>query len=154
MAQSTTTVARRITLTTTGTRYQSEITGSGGTRLCADEPVALGGDGTGFLPFELLSAALASCTAATLLMYARRQGWPLRHVEMAVDYVRAEERDGDSASPARDLMNRTITLIGSCDSAQCERLAAVARRCPVAKVLAGASIDVADTVTQRAAATG
>lgn len=150
MTEGTAPPTRRISLVTTGSRYQSRVTASGGAQLCADEPLALGGDGEGFLPFELLSAALASCTAATLLMYARRQGWPLFAVEMDVGYQRADEREGPGEAPTRDLMTRAITLVGTCDAAQRERLAAIARRCPVAKVLAGASIDVVDHVTQRA----
>ncbi len=36
-------------------------------------------------PEELLAASLASCTATTMELYARRKGWELAEVEVDVD---------------------------------------------------------------------
>ena len=57
--------------------YRTEIT-AGPHRFLADEPVPLGGTGTGPTPYELLLGALGSCMAMTLRMYADRKRWPLR----------------------------------------------------------------------------
>ena len=57
-------------------RFQAEIQMRGGTIL-ADEPVEAGGLGTGPTPYELLSGALAACTAMTMRLYAERKGWTL-----------------------------------------------------------------------------
>ncbi len=38
-------------------------------------------------PGELLAAALASCTATTMELYARRKGWEVGEVEVDVDYT-------------------------------------------------------------------
>ena len=49
-------------------------------RLFADEPVAVGGSGTGPDPYDSLAVALGACTAMTMRMYARRKDLPLRRV--------------------------------------------------------------------------
>ena len=41
-------------------------------------------------PQELLAASLASCTAITMEMYAKRKGWDIGPVEVQVDYTPAE----------------------------------------------------------------
>jgi len=49
--------------------------------LLSNAPKAARGDDLGPDPHELLDAALASCTALTLMLYARRKGWHLDGVE-------------------------------------------------------------------------
>src|SRR3712207_18006 len=51
-----------------------------------DEPRHLGGSDTAASPLELLAAALGSCTASTVEMYAARNQWPLTGVEAEVDF--------------------------------------------------------------------
>src|SRR5678815_732848 len=55
-----------------------------------DEPEEQGGDDLGPSPQELLAAALASCTAVTMEMYAQRKGWDVGDVEVQVDYEPAQ----------------------------------------------------------------
>ena len=93
-----------------------------------DEPVSAGGLGTGPNPYDLLSAALASCTALTIRLYADRKGWPLKHVEVSVRHHRA-------SLSARDLFERCIALDGPLDDDQRARLLAIAERCPVHRTL-------------------
>src|SRR5687768_4339142 len=77
--------------------------------LRADERAEKGGDDNGPEPHELLAAALGSCTAMTLKVYAERKGWPLRDVHVAVTGTAA---DGKYA------LTRQLTLIGELDAEQ------------------------------------
>ena len=104
-------------------RYRTEIT-VGGRDLVADEPPALGGQGAGFAPYDLLLASLGACTAITLRMYADRKGWPMESVEVALRLHGAEERRID----------RTLTIVGL-DEEQRARMADIAERTPVTLTL-------------------
>ena len=95
-------------------------------RLATDEPESLGGDDTGPAPHELLPAALASCIATTLLLYARTKEWPLEEVDVDVDY-------DHKATPRRFAID--VRLGGPLDAAQLERLEKVAESCPLRRAL-------------------
>lgn len=98
----------------------------------ADEPLANGGTDTGASPMELLVAALASCTAITLRMYAERKGWDLGEVQ--VDCRLFQEGD------ARRI-ERRIRVGAALDEAQRARLVEIAGKTPVTRVvLQGAPI--------------
>jgi putative redox protein len=98
---------------------------AGPARFVADEPVELGGLDLGPTPHELVSAGLAACTSQTLRLYAKRKGWPLGPVEVAVEHSR------DISQTPPDLFTRTITLRGVLDDEQKQRLLEIAGRCPV-----------------------
>ena len=104
-------------------KYRTDIS-VGGRDLVADEPPALGGQGAGFAPYDLLLASLGACTAITLRMYADRKGWPLESVEVGLRLHGKEEKRID----------RTLTIVGL-DAEQMERLADIAERTPVTLTL-------------------
>jgi putative redox protein len=108
----------------------------------ADEPVSAGGLGSGPNPYELLSAALGSCTALTLRLYAERKGWPVSRVQVSVRHHRP-------SVDARDLFERTISVEGPLDEAQLAQLLSIAQRCPVHRTLDRGS-DVQTTLTPAA----
>ena len=108
-------------------RYQVQVQAAG-TSFLADEPMAFGGLGSGPNPYDLLGAALGSCTAMTLRLFANRKGWPL--VRVAVTVVHA--RDG---AAARDVFARDISLEGELDETQRVKLLEIAERCPVHRTL-------------------
>src|SRR5919199_3781950 len=56
----------------------------------ADEPNDVGGHDEGPSPQELLAASLASCTAVTMEMYAKRKGWELDGIEVDCQYTPAD----------------------------------------------------------------
>ncbi|MEZ5537486.1 MAG: OsmC family protein [Thiolinea sp.] len=101
--------------------------------LVADEPVPLGGEDQGPTPYEYLKAALGSCTAITLRMYAERKKWPLDGVSVIVRHSRDSNKES--------VFERDIKLEGALDKDQRLRLMAIADRCPVHKTLShGATI--------------
>lgn len=108
--------------------YKIEIKSPTGNVVVADEPVDKGGKDLGFSPKELLAAALAACTSATVRMYADRKEWPLHEVKIDVDL----ERD-DATN--KTVIARKIQFIGSLNEDQKKRLLAVANACPVHKIL-------------------
>jgi putative redox protein len=87
-----------------------------------------GGQASGPLPHDLLAAALAACTTLTLNLYARRRGWKLDEVRVAVTHG----QQGDAYA-----LQRRIALLGELDPDQKDRLMAIADQCPVHKTLSG-----------------
>ena len=101
-----------------------------GHRLGADEPSDAGGDDTAPSPQELLAASLASCTAITMEMYARRKGWDIGSVEVECEYSPAER-----GCPTR--FQLIMRLPEGLSEEQVERLRVIAAKCPVHRTLDG-----------------
>ena len=113
-------------------RFQAAIAVRGGT-IIADEPIEAGGLGTGPTPYELLSAALATCTAMTLRLYAERKGWTLPPFSVAAAHaIVPAAADG---TPPRDLFTRNIAFEGPLDVEMEAKLRSVADKCPVHRTL-------------------
>ena len=119
--------------------FQHEATARGHSVLI-DEPNSLGGDDRGPTPYELLLAALGSCTAITLRMYAQRKGWDLQDVsvELTHEQVHAQDcSDCETKDGKLAVMRRRIELTGNLDDEQRARLLEMATRCPVHRTLEG-----------------
>jgi putative redox protein len=95
-----------------------------------DEPTDQGGEDAGASPLELLAASLASCTAITMEMYARRKGWEVGEVEVTCDYTPAER-----GCPTR--FNLVMRFPDSLNDETVERLRVIAAKCPVHRTLDG-----------------
>jgi putative redox protein len=110
----------------------------GSHQLSADEPIEGGGTDTGPNPYDLLLAALGSCTSMTLALYAGRKRWPLeavtvrlRHSKVhAADCAECETREGKL-----DRIDLDIELIGDLGEDQRARLLEIANKCPVHRTL-------------------
>ena len=96
----------------------------------ADEPREHGGGDSGPSPQELLAASLASCTAITMEMYAKRKGWDVGDVSVRVDYEPAQR-----GSPTRFRM--VVDFPKELPEDQRERLMQIGAKCPVHRVLEG-----------------
>jgi putative redox protein len=109
--------------------YQQSVS-FGRHTLVADEPLAAGGDDAGPAPYDLLLAALGSCTSITLRMYAQRKKLPLTHVSVALSH---EKIDVDGRKV--DRIERRIALEGDLSAEQRERLLEIANKCPMYRTL-------------------
>jgi len=99
-------------------------------KLTSDEPASHGGSDAGPSPQELLAASLASCSAITMEMYARRKGWDVGDVIVEVDYEPAQR-----GSPTRFQMS--VRLPKELPEEQREKLMQIVAKCPVHRTLEG-----------------
>jgi len=108
--------------------------------LVADEPESAGGSDRGPSPYDLLSAALASCTSMTLQMYARHKGLALEQARVTVTHAKVHAADCEQCETKTgriDRFEREIALDGELDPATRQRLLEIADRCPVHRTLEG-----------------
>ena len=117
-------------------------------RLRSDEPISVGGTETGATPYDLLLAAVGSCTSMTMGMYARRRKWPLERVTVRLRHSRVHAEDCASCETQDSrltVIDREIAVEGSLDDDQRARLVAIANRCPVHLTLSS-RIDIRTTL--------
>jgi putative redox protein len=106
--------------------------------LTADEPKDVGGDDFGPSPYEYLNAALASCTAMTIKMYANRKQWDLHEVYVYITHSRKHSDDLHlelDAPKYLDHIHKKLKFVGNLSSEQRERLKEIASRCPVHRTI-------------------
>src|SRR5687767_3038262 len=108
--------------------FVQEIT-AGAHRFRSDEPASAGGTDTGPTPYDLLLAALGSCTSMTVGMYARRKQWPLTRVTVRLRHSRVHAQDCaacETEDAKLTVIDRDIHLEGSLGEDQRARLLAIA----------------------------
>jgi putative redox protein len=118
----------RTATVTTGPEVPSRVELSTGMTVVFDQPQdGRDGDLEGPSSTEGVSAALASCTAVTLNVYASRKGWDLSGLEVSV------ETDYEGPNPT--LFKVTVVYPEQLSEDQIERLERIATRCPVHRLL-------------------
>ncbi len=116
--------------------YLQDITSGHSHHVLADEPAAYGGTNKGMSPYGFLSAGLGACTSMTIRMYARRKGWELSHVSVDVSHDKVHAQDAETGVGDKiDTWRRRITLTGTLDAEQRQRLLEIADKCPVHRTL-------------------
>jgi len=107
-------------------------------RYLADEPVSVGGNGSGPSPYEYLLAALGACTAMTIRLYADLKKIPLARVSVLLKHDKIHASDCENCETQEgkiDRIEREIRLDGELTAEQRGRLMEIADKCPVHRTL-------------------
>ena len=128
---------RGVTVRGSAAGFEQEIS-AGQHRLKSDEPESAGGTDKGPTPYDLLLAALGSCTSMTLGMYARHKGWPLEEVIVSLRHSKVHASDCadcENKDAMLDRIERDIHMTGPLTPEQKSRLIEIADKCPVHRTL-------------------
>lgn len=126
-----------VVATTLASGFRTEIQAAGHA-LIADEPTSAVGSNEGPSPYDLLAAALASCTTMTLKMYAAHKKIALQSVTVRVQHGRVHARDCvdcEKRAGMIDVFDRELSIAGDLSQQQRQRMLEIADRCPVHKTL-------------------
>jgi uncharacterized OsmC-like protein/alpha/beta superfamily hydrolase len=107
-------------------------------RYLADEPVSVGGNGSGPSPYEYLLAALGACTSMTIRLYADLKKIPLAHVSVLLTHDKIHAADCENCETKEgkiDRIEREVTLAGDLSPEQRAKLLEIADKCPVHRTL-------------------
>lgn len=130
-------MTRKVYVDTTRLPYVEEVL-VGGHKLVADEPLEAGGTDAGPGPYDLLLAALGTCTCITVRMYAERKHWPLEAVHIALTHAKVHSDDCVACETEVRLIDQIemeIGLTGALSGDQRQRLLEIAGKCPVHRTL-------------------
>lgn len=111
---------------------------AGGHALLADEPKTVGGSDAGPTPYDLLAAALATCTTMTLRMYAAHKELAFESATARVTHGRIHADDCVDCEQPDGVIHefrRELHIDGNLTAAQRARMLEIADRCPVHKTL-------------------
>lgn len=113
-------------------------------RLIADATIAEGSVDAGPSPHDLYDAALGACKALTVLWYARKKGIPVTDVQTRVARDDSGERSGVYRLTTR------LQIAGDLTEAQIGELEAVAKKCPVHKLMTSVTTEITTEVERMA----
>jgi putative redox protein len=111
---------------------------SGAHEFKADEPASMGGTDSAPTPYDYVLAGLGGCTSMTVGLYARRKGWPLEDVKVALRHARIHARDCEDCETKDGMLDRIemdVELTGALTPEQRAKLLEIAGKCPVHRTL-------------------
>ena len=111
----------------------------------ADLTQAAGGTETGPDPHDLFDAAVATCKAMTLQLFAKRKHIPLDEVKVEIS------RDDSAESKGLYQLHARLELIGDLTTEQREQLLAIADKCPIHKLMTQSEVQVHTSLKAEAA---
>lgn len=130
----------------TGLGRLQNFVSAGRHRLVADEPVSVGGLGSGPTPYEFLSIALGACTSMTLRIYAEHKKLDLgriavevRHGKIAADHCADCGAAAEGKTGRIDRFERIIMIDGDVDATTAAKIVEIADKCPVHRTLEASS---------------
>jgi len=110
----------------------------GSHELFVDEPTSYGGTDSGPSPYDLILAALGSCTSMTIGLYARKRSWPVEKISVSLWHskIHAEDcEDCETKEGPIDRIEMEIHLDGALTDEQRAKLMEIAEKCPVHQTL-------------------
>lgn len=128
---------KQVTISTGTSGYLTEIK-TENHYLLADEPSSVGGTDLGPSPYDLLVAALGTCTGMTLRMYADHKKIDLKEVKVHLEHSKEHQKDSKDAEQDNsklDYIDREIELTGNLTEKQRNKLLEIANKCPVHRTL-------------------
>ena len=126
-----------VTVTERDMVFTQDVT-AGRHHLVADEPTSVGGADLGVTPYDLLLAALGTCTSMTLRMYAKRKKLNVDAIQVKLQHGRIHAADCEGCedqSGKVDQIRRLIRIEGDLTDAQRQRMLEIADMCPVHRTL-------------------
>jgi putative redox protein len=109
-------------------------------QLLVEEPLEKGGKDAGPGPGDYLCAALASCKAITLRMYAQRKKWDISEIKVTANLVL-----GNETASGNNTFFCQLNITGDLDDEQQKRLLIIANSCPLHRLLSKPS-DIVTTI--------
>jgi uncharacterized OsmC-like protein len=135
--------AKTVRTTETGAGAFQQVVLAAGHRLYADEPADIGGLDSGPSPYDLLAAALGTCTSMTLRMYATRKKLDVGRITVDVSHDRVHAKDCEQCAEGRegriDRFERTISIDGPLPDGLEDKVVEIAGKCPVHRTLEASS---------------
>lgn len=131
------TAKKQVTVRTSENGFLTEVK-TGHHFLISDEPTSVGGTDLGPSPYDLLVAALGTCTSMTLRMYADRKKIDLKEIQVHLQHSKEHNKDCndvDNKNSKIDHIDREIELIGNLTDEERNRLLEIADKCPVHRTL-------------------